>query len=144
MRLSKETQYAFLILMYLKRAGKANLADASNVLALSPSLTNKVAKKLKDANIVGVDKRKPGGYFIQGIPTVLQLIKLFESPLFLDESLHFMYSKGEFEERALVKYVLDLQQSIKPMLSKTFDQLFVEYAEVETRQFKNLENTLEN
>jgi len=144
MKLNKDFQYSFLLCLYLARSGTANLKDIANNLKLSKTLLSKIVTRLKQAGLIYSHEKSKSEYDVYADVTPFHILQIFDSTAFLNQKDHFKYSKGEFETRALAQYASALGFQLYPLLSKTFDVINKEVSANEKRQFKGLEDTLEN
>lgn len=74
MRLNVKVQYALLFCLYLSRAGRASVTDASANMALSYHMLTAVANKLKRSGVVKSHRGPGGGYELVGDPSVSDVI----------------------------------------------------------------------
>lgn len=118
MRLSKQTQYGILLVLYLSHAGRATSKSASEGLSLSKAFVDQVARKLRLAGLIKSVRGYGGGYEVVGAPTVQDVISSLSNIYFLNKQEAAKYAIGSPEERAFVNFCKNLQLAISPTLRR--------------------------
>lgn len=142
MKISKEARYAFLLMMYLCRSGKADISDAAANLRMDEELLERVANKLWEHSLL---VQHPDGatdqvtYSINGFPTVEQVLLAFNLVNFLPSSQWDSYKNGEFEHRAFLLFVKETRAAVSPFLRKTFPRLVNDLVMAEAHVLANLD-----
>lgn len=139
---NKSFQHAFLICLYLARAGRADAKAMSINLSVSLDDVKKTLRVLKKANYVTY--RADAGYKLRSKVRVYHIYQLYSPPGLLGSKDFFKYSSGEFENRALALYAKILGGFIFNEMTPSFAELGADLARLEHEQFKDLEKTLEN
>lgn len=144
MKFNKAFQHAFLVCLYLARAGSAQAEDMAENLSLPLSEVKKTLKKLCTLKCTSYKRGPKNGYRLASNIMVVHIMQTHGVVNFLTKEEHFKYSTGEFENRALAKYASRLGMVLFKETTKTFETLNKEMGAIEKNQFKGLEDKLEN
>lgn len=128
MHLNRSLQYAFLLVLYLCRAGRARLTDVATSLKLSLSLLRVVSRKLRVGRVLNSIKGPGGGYEINGDPLVRDVLGALNITLFLTGRESSIYARGQAEHRALANSVHWMQLSLAAIMRKKVRSLNTELA----------------
>lgn len=141
MRFNRNMQYAMLLALYLCRSGRAKLSDIAAELALSLSLAQVIANKMKTKGVLISAKGPGGGYELNGDPTVLQvLVSVSPMRLLKPEELTSYIKNSSIEARIFVDYVGTIGGSILPLLQKPVRDVAMDLLESDAKHFNRINN----
>ncbi len=113
MKLNQKLQLGILFVLYLCRAGKANIESAAEGLEVSKSFLEQVARQLRLTGIVRSSRGPGGGYELVGEPTVGQMFKALSPVKLLDTALLTSH-----EKRSLCHLASSLTAAMNPIMNR--------------------------
>lgn len=123
MKLNKNAQYAILFTLYLTRAGKAPIENATENMQLSKPLMFQVVRKLRIAGIVKSHRGRYGGYTLIGEPTVKEIIQAVSNTDILGSKEINDYKNGTLEQKALLVFTKKMKVSQNAILNHKITDL---------------------
>jgi len=132
MRLTKESQYAILLSLYIARAGRANIETAAANLGLSESFLYQVARNLRKGNILNSIRGPGGGYELVNSIRLLDVLSSIDGNGLLSQTERLKYATGVPEERALELIVSNMGLAMWPLLNKPIKTIMAELSSKET------------
>lgn len=116
MKINKKGQYAFLLVSYLLRAGRASIQAAATNMSLCQPFLHQVAGVLRRKGIVRAIRGPGGGYELVGDPTVLEVLRATKSPSAAQPTAVQLVSQ---EHRALFAVSHALTKTVNDLLALT-------------------------
>lgn len=123
MKLGTKAIYALLFVLYLGRAGRAQVSQAAEGMKISHSFLEQIARKLRIAGIVKSIRGPGGGYELSGdtsIAAVLNAVGV--SPLITPTETRKL-SIGCAEERQLAEIIGGISFNLKGALNQSVVQV---------------------
>lgn len=133
MRINKKSQYGLLFVLYIERAGRANVSTASQNLKLSKTFLYSIAQKLTKAGVIKSFRGAHGGYQVVGNPTVSQVIKVLNDAWVLTRAEMQRYELGDADSRAFAGLVKNIHQSMIPVMQTKVAQFGYDLAQQEAK-----------
>lgn len=118
MKINKKTQYGLMFTLYLARAGRATVEDASHNLLLSKSFLEQVARRLRLAGVISSVRGPGGGYELKTDARMMDVFNALSPVSFISKVEYAQLSKGMPEARALAHYSQTLNLGVYPVLNR--------------------------
>lgn len=123
MKLNKSTQYGMLFTMYIARAGRCTVQQASDSLSLSYGFLEQVAKKLRLSGVITSVRGRHGGYELCGEPKVYHIFEALQPVKLLANEESNALIRGTAEQRAFVFWTSKLTLSLVGVMNHSIRDL---------------------
>ena len=131
MRINNKLQNGLLLVLYLSRSGRANIATIARNLNLPRYFLDQIARKLRIGNIIKSVRGPGGGYELIGAPTVGSVFFALSHNSLLTQHEASSYRRGELEHRALARLVEDFSFSLSPVYNRSIKSVVTELVQSE-------------
>lgn len=138
MRINKKAQYGVLLCLYIARAGRATIPEASANLKLSTPFLEQIARKLRIAGILTSVRGVKGGYEMPGEPTIAQILKALSPASILTPEENRDYTRGEPEHRALAMFARRLTLGVSHFTKGSIRAISEELVNVELERMDDI------
>lgn len=139
MKLTKQQQNGLLLVLYLSRSGRCNLAEVGKELSLSIHFLEQIACKLRRAGVLKSTKGPGGGYSVSDDPSVGQVLYALGS-----RNVGAVGFSKSPERRALGHLFGAFTSAINPVFKRKVRSLNMELAANETAAFDSVQEATVN
>ncbi len=127
MRINKNVQYGLLLVLYICRAGRTTITNASEGLRISNTYLQQIANKLKNAEVLKSFKGPKGGYELAYEVTVGDIFNALDPIALITQQESSSYVVGDVEHRAFASLTNKIRSSINPQLNRTIRNIEKEF-----------------
>jgi hypothetical protein len=134
MKLNKKQHNGLLLVLYIARAGRCTLTEASEQLGLTEPFLRQIANTLRFSGIIHAVRGPGGGYELVGEPTIGQV--LFSLGFVIDNPYRMSTVP---EKRALGQLLSSFSGAVAPIMRRKVGVLNLELAANESAAMAGIE-----
>ena len=142
MRINSRLQNGLLLVLYLSRSGRANIANIARNLNLPRYFLDQIARQLRLGKVIKSVRGPGGGYELIGSPTVGSVFFALSQNQLLTHHEASSYRRGELEHRALARLVEDFTFSLSPVYNRTMNGVISELVQAEKMMLERASDTI--
>lgn len=123
MHLNKKVQYGVLFVLHLAKVGRTTVEEAANVLNLSKSFLDQIARKLRIEGIVRSIRGPKGGYELNGEPTIGNVLDALGPVGFLTYEEAEEYLDGPSSNQTFLSWIGEIGTALAPIFNQKISGL---------------------